>query len=132
MRFEVATSERELLIDVTPQVQEAVTKSGLSHGAALVFCPHTTAGLTINENADPDVAIDIVDGLARIAPRGAGWRHSEGNSDGHIKSSLVGPSLLVPVEGGRLALGTWQAIYFAEFDGPRKRHLVVTVLPAAM
>jgi secondary thiamine-phosphate synthase enzyme len=89
------------------------------------MAPHTTAAITINENADPDVVTDLLAGLARIAPRDAGWRHSEGNSDGHLKSSLVGASELVPVADGRLQLGTWQGVYFCEFDGPRTRQVWV-------
>jgi secondary thiamine-phosphate synthase enzyme len=128
MRVELRTSRREELIDVTSRVRDAVARSGVSEGAVLVYCPHTTAAVTINENADPDVAHDVVAGLARLAPKDAGWRHAEGNSDGHLKSSLVGPSVLVPIEQGRLQLGTWQAVYFCEFDGPRTRHFVVTVV----
>ena len=131
MRLGVKTSRREELIDITSRVQALVDEAGFDSGAVLIFCPHTTAAVTINENADPDVSDDIVDGLARIAPRNARWRHGEGNSDGHVKSTLVGPSLLVPVEGGRLALGTWQGVYFTEFDGPRDRRVVVTLLPGA-
>lgn len=132
MRFEVRTREREEFVDVTRRVAEVVAAAGVESGAVLVFCPHTTAGVTINENADPAVVADLTDGLRRLAPRDAGWRHAEGNSDGHLKSSLVGPSLLVPIEGGRLALGTWQGIYLCEFDGPRTRGLVVTVLAGAV
>lgn len=131
MRFDIRTSRREELVEVTTLVQRAVSEGGLESGAVLVFCPHTTAGITINENADPDVTHDVIDGLARIAPLRANWRHSEGNSDGHLKSSLVGASLTVPVEDGRLALGTWQGIYFCEFDGPRSRRLTVTLLQGA-
>lgn len=129
MRLEVRTSRREELVDITAEVAAIVARAQVAEGAAVVFCPHTTAGVTINENADPDVARDLVDGLARIVPRDSSWRHREGNSDAHVKSSLVGPSLLVPVEAGRLRLGTWQAIYLAEFDGPRTRTVDVTVLP---
>lgn len=129
MRFQVRTTQREELVEITREVAGFVSQSGVTDGAVLVFCPHTTAAITINENADPDVRRDLVDGLTRIAPRHAHWRHVEGNSDGHVKSSLVGASLLVPVEGGRILLGTWQAIYFAEFDGPRTRSVDVTMLP---
>ena len=129
MRFHVRTSRREELVDITGEIARFVVQSGVSEGAVLIFCPHTTAAVTINENADPDVPRDVVDGLARIAPRNAGWHHVEGNSDGHVKSSLVGASLLVPVENGHMQLGTWQAVYFAEFDGPRTRTVDVTVLP---
>ncbi len=131
MDFEVRTTQRETLVDVTVQVQRAVAEAGMTEGAVLVYVPHTTAGVTINENADPSVVRDILEGLTRIAPRDAGWRHLEGNSDGHIKASLVGSSVLVPVEGGRLTLGTWQAIYFCEFDGPRTRRVLVTALAEA-
>ncbi len=131
MEFEVRTEQRETLVDVTGQVQRAVAQAGLTEGAVLVFVPHTTAGVTINENADPSVVRDILDGLRRIAPRDAGWHHLEGNSDGHIKASLMGSSVLVPIENGRLKLGTWQAVYFCEFDGPRTRRVVVTALAQA-
>jgi len=129
MRFEVRTGRREEFVDVTRDVAQAVARSGVSEGAALIFCPHTTAAVTINENADPDVLRDLTMGLERIAPCDAGWRHCEGNSDGHLKTSLVGPSVLVPVEGGSLVLGTWQGVYLCEFDGPRTRKLDVTVVP---
>lgn len=129
MRIEVRTTRREELVDITREVSECVATSGVAEGAALVFSSHTTAAITINENADPDVARDVVDGMARLAPCDGGWRHCEGNSDAHLKTSLVGPSVLVPVSGGRLVLGTWQGIYFCEFDGPRSRHVEVTVLP---
>lgn len=129
MRFSVSTGAREQMVDVTRRVAEVVAESGVHSGVVVVFSMHTTAAVTINENADPDVVTDMVAGLDRIAPRDAGWRHREGNSDGHIKTSLVGPSVTVPVEGGRLVLGTWQGIYLCEFDGPRTRILDVTVLP---
>lgn len=130
MQLEVRTRRREEFVDMTRLVAEAVREARVEEGAVLVFCPHTTAAITINENADPDVVLDLDSGMRRIAPRDAGWRHREGNSDGHLKSSLVGPSLLVPVEQGRLALGTWQAIYFCEFDGPRDRRISLTFLPS--
>ncbi|HET6350646.1 MAG TPA: secondary thiamine-phosphate synthase enzyme YjbQ [Coriobacteriia bacterium] len=129
MRIEVQTQRREQLVDVTSAVADIVAAAGVGSGAVLVYCPHTTAAVTINENADPEVTRDLIDGLSRIAPRDAGWRHVEGNSDGHLKTSLVGPSVLVPLENGRLALGTWQGVYLCEFDGPRRRGLVITVLP---
>lgn len=130
-RLPVRTSAREQLVDVTDEVQRAVTESGIVDGACIVFVPHTTAAVTINENADPTVVSDMLEGLALIAPRRQPfYRHSEGNSDAHIKSSLLGASATVLVEGGRLALGTWQAIYFAEFDGPRSRQIWVRVDPS--
>ena len=128
MEFEISTSRREQFVDITRQVAEAVAASGVDDGVAVVYCPHTTAGITINENADPDVVTDLLAGLERLAPRNAGWRHAEGNSDGHVKASLLGSSATVPLIGGRLALGTWQAIYLGEFDGPRHRRVSVTVV----
>ena len=129
MRHEVRTTRREELLDITDVVARAVAASGVSSGVAVVSSPHTTAGVVVNENADPDVATDLLAGLGRIAPEVAGWRHGEGNSDAHLKTALVGTSAMIPIEGGRIVLGTWQAVYFAEFDGPRSRHLDVTVLP---
>lgn len=129
-RVQLHTQVREELVDVTSRVADLVRESGVREGWVLVYCPHTTAGITINENADPDVAIDLLEGMRRLAPRDAGWRHVEGNSDGHLKASLVGSSVTVPVADGRLALGTWQAVYFCEFDGPRSRNVLVSVLGA--
>jgi secondary thiamine-phosphate synthase enzyme len=131
MRHEVRTTRREELVDVTDVVVQAVAESGVSAGVVVVSSPHTTAGILANENADPDVATDLIAGLGRLVPEVAGWRHAEGNSDAHLKTALVGTSVMVPIEGGRLLLGTWQAVYFAEFDGPRSRHLNVSVLSGA-
>jgi secondary thiamine-phosphate synthase enzyme len=128
MRFEVRTSRREEFIDVTPRVIEAVSGSGVTDGVVVVSSPHTTAGITINENADPDVVRDLLHGLAGLCPLDGEWRHVEGNSDAHLKTALVGTSAMLPVRGGRPSLGTWQGIYFAEFDGPRSRHVDVIVL----
>jgi secondary thiamine-phosphate synthase enzyme len=125
----VRTTAKESFVDITREVAQFVSASGVGTGAVLVFCPHTTAAVTINENADPDVVRDLAAGLDRVAPEHAGYRHSEGNSDGHIKTTLVGPQVLVPVSEGRMLLGTWQGIYLCEFDGPRTRHVDVTVLP---
>lgn len=127
-RFNIKTQSREQMLDITTNVAEAVFESGAAQGIAVVFCPHTTAGITINENADPDVVRDVLDGLSRIFPRDAGWRHVEGNSDGHLKASAVGSSVTVPIDDGRLGLGMWQGIYFCEFDGPRTRSVTVTVI----
>lgn len=128
-RLSVRTSRREQLVDVTAEVQRVVTESGMSGGIVVLFVPHTTAGLTINENADPTVCSDVLEGLARAVPRAdPRYRHAEGNSDAHIKSSLVGCSLSVLVEHGGLILGTWQGIYLAEFDGPRTRQLLVKLV----
>ena len=123
----VATRQRSQLVDITAEVQRIVSSSGLVDGVAVIYCPHTTAGLTINEHADPDVAADLLESLERLVPWQAGYRHAEGNAAAHVKSALFGHSLTVPVEGGRLALGTWQGIFFCEFDGPRTRHVLVDV-----
>jgi len=124
----VKTTSRCQLLDVTAQVGSLIGRYGIENGAALIYVPHTTAAVTINENADPSVTADILAYTEKLIPQSAGFRHSEGNSDAHIKSSLFGASLLVPIEGGRLALGTWQGIYFAEFDGPRNRKMYVKFL----
>lgn len=124
----IKTGKRAEFIDVTDIVRRAVAEAGVADGVCHVFVPHTTAGITINESADPDVQRDILGALERFAPRGAGYLHSEGNANSHIKASLMGSSVAVPVESGRLVLGTWQAIYFCEFDGPRTRSLIVKVL----
>ena len=129
MELEITTAQREQFVDITTEVAKAVSATGIADGVAVVFCRHTTAAITINENADPDVVGDLLTGLERLAPLCAGWRHVEGNSDAHLKASLVGSSVAVPVERGRLRLGTWQGIYFAEFDGPRRRSAVVCVIP---
>jgi secondary thiamine-phosphate synthase enzyme len=114
--------------NITLQVREAIAKCGVTDGIAVVYCPHTTAGITINENADPDVVRDLLLGLEKAFPNRAEFRHSEGNSAAHLKASAVGSSATVIVENGKLVLGTWQGIYFAEFDPPRSRKFIVTVL----
>lgn len=124
-RIDVSTGSRTQLVDITTRVASELSKTGMKNGTCHIYMPHTTAGLTINENADPDVARDILSGLARLVPVTGEYRHAEGNSDAHIKASLVGFSLMVPVIDGHLALGTWQAMYFCEFDGPRDRHVLV-------
>jgi secondary thiamine-phosphate synthase enzyme len=125
--FEVRSNRRAQLVDITQRVAEAVERSGVSEGTCHVFVPHTTAGVTINEGADPDVARDIESHLQELVPREAAFEHAEGNSDSHIKTVLVGPSCLAPVRGGKLALGTWQAIFLCEWDGPRTRRVEVGV-----
>ena len=122
----VATSLRVEMIDITGEVAEAVRRENVSEGIAVVFVPHTTAAVTINENADPDVVRDIIAETNKIVPFEDRYAHSEGNSAAHIKSCLVGPSLTLIISGGRPVLGTWQAIYFCEFDGPRRRKVHVT------
>ena len=126
--FAVRTQARSEFKDITTQVQDAVGRAGIDRGLCQVFVPHTTAGVTINENADPDVTIDLIAALDRLVPRDAGYRHREGNSDAHLKASLMGFSVMLPVSAGRLALGTWQAVYFCEFDGPRSRRVVITLI----
>ena len=129
LRRQVKTRSREELLDITGVVREALHSSS-SHGvsAVMVFIPHTTAGVTINENADPDVGTDIIAGLKRLVPLEQGFRHAEGNSDAHIKASLLGSSVMVPVDNGQLVLGTWQGIYLAEFDGPRTRTVIINTI----
>jgi secondary thiamine-phosphate synthase enzyme len=126
--FEVRTDRRVVLVDVTAQVQSAVADSDATNGAVLVYVPHTTAGVTINESADPSVRADIDMALDRLVPADLPFRHLEGNSDAHVKASLMGSSVTVPLAGGRQQLGPGQGIYFAEFDGPRRRRVLVTVL----
>ncbi|HOT61333.1 MAG TPA: secondary thiamine-phosphate synthase enzyme YjbQ [Treponemataceae bacterium] len=125
--YEINTP-REGLVDVTDMAARAVRSSGVAEGLCLVYCPHTTAGITINENADPDVARDFLIGLGKAFPDRAEFRHAEGNSAAHLKASAVGSSATVIVSGGLLVLGTWQGIYLCEFDGPRRRRLFVKVL----
>ncbi len=129
--FSVRTRSRTSFVDITGDVQAAVTELGITDGAILVYVPHTTAAVTINESADPDVARDIGATLSKLVPASASYRHVEGNADAHIKSTLVGCSEIVLVEGGRLVLGTWQGIFFCEFDGPRTRRVVVGALGVA-
>lgn len=120
--FEVPTQERDQFVEITDIVQRQVTASRVTSGIAIVYVPHTTAGVTINENADPDVVHDMLLTLKRLVPKNApGYRHAEENSDSHVKASLMGSSCHVLIENGRLVLGRWQGIYFCEFDGPRRR-----------
>ncbi len=125
-RFTIQTRSGFEMVDITDRVQDVVSRSGIAEGFCCVFVPHTTAAVTINENADPDVRVDILKGLDSAVPLNAGYRHGEGNSAAHIKASLVGSSELVLVEGGRLVLGTWQSVFFCEFDGPRRRQVWVS------
>jgi secondary thiamine-phosphate synthase enzyme len=125
--LEVRTGSKTELIDLTDRVQQVVTESGVAEGLCHVFVPHTTAGVTINENADPSVTADILMVLNKIISDRESYRHGEGNSPAHIKASLMGPQLTVLVSRGRLLLGTWQGIYFCEFDGPRHRKVHVKV-----
>lgn len=124
--FSVRTGARTELVDITGQVRSAATSLGIDEGVCTVFVPHTTAGITINENADPSVQRDILAELNKVIPFEDGYSHMEGNSAAHIKASMMGSSVQVIVENGRLVLGTWQGIYFCEFDGPRSRKVYVT------
>ena len=121
MEINIPTSKNNEMVNITRDVQSAVTKSGISDGICFVHIAHTTAGITINENADPDVVHDILLSLDNIVNELAGFRHFEGNSTAHVKSSLMGNSTSIPIKNGKLQLGTWQGIYFCEFDGPRSR-----------
>lgn len=124
----VRTSARTEMVDITADVQEAVADTGLKEGVCYLFVPHTTGAVTINEGADPSVRRDILKTLATLIPRDGGYTHMEGNSDAHIKSSLVGASVYVFVEKGKLLLGTWQSVFFCEFDGPRHRRVAIKVV----
>ena len=124
----VRTSSRSELVDITYQVQDALASSGVENGLCQVFVPHTTAGVTINENADPAVKHDIIRTLDETVPWNNNYRHMEGNSAAHLKASMMGFSVSIPVQNGRLVLGTWQCVYFCEFDGPRSRNVIVNVI----
>ena len=126
-RITVKTTRRIELVDITDRIQQVVTKSKIKQGICFLFVPHTTAGITINENADPSVKQDIMGALNRLVPTGQGYSHLEGNADSHIKSSLLGNCLHIFVEEGRLCLGTWQGVFFAEGDGPRNRQVWLRV-----
>jgi secondary thiamine-phosphate synthase enzyme len=128
MILTVTTKSRTEFVDITSEIQNLVTQSPTKEGACLVYVPHTTAAVTINESADPSVKSDILMILNQLVPWKAGYRHLEGNSPAHVKSTLVGASQWVPVRNGRLALGTWQGIFFCEFDGPRSRRVQVTTI----
>ena len=122
------STPRENFYNITPQVREAVAKSSVTDGLAVVFCSHTTAGITINENADPDVVHDLLIGLAKAFPDRPEFRHGEGNSAAHLKASAMGSSATVIIDGGKLVLGTWQGLYLTEFDPPRNRKFYVKVI----
>lgn len=127
-KINIRTSKRVELVDITGEIQDAVSKTKIREGICFLFCPHTTAGLTINENADPQVTRDIMNTLNKLVPENAGYSHTEGNADSHIKSSLFGSTLTIFIEGGQPVLGTWQGIYFCEGDGPRSRQVWVKVI----
>ena len=127
--FSVATGERVQMVDITGRLEETLRKSGVRDGFGIVFIPHTTAGLTLNENADPDVRRDLIMAFEHAVPERLPYRHSEGNSPAHFKTSLVGAERVIPVRDGRMALGTWQGVYLCEFDGPRTRRVLVAWRP---
>ncbi|MGI6561094.1 MAG: secondary thiamine-phosphate synthase enzyme YjbQ [Clostridia bacterium] len=129
MEFQIKTTKDQAFYDITSFVERAIDEKGVKEGFAVVFVPHTTAGITINEKADPDVVTDILSDLNRVFPFSRQHLHFEGNSHAHIKASLTGSSCTVIIENGRLKLGTWQCIYFCEFDGPRNRKFFVKVIP---
>jgi secondary thiamine-phosphate synthase enzyme len=126
--LEFWTRRRSEMMDITAEVKAQVARSGVRNGLCLVWVPHTTAGITVNENADPSVQRDILAALDRLVPRDGDYRHSEGNSDGHVKSTLCGRDVTLIVEEGALALGAWQGVFFLEFDGPRRRTVLVKVI----
>lgn len=126
--FDISTEEKQAFITIDDHLQKALSRSGVKNGIMLVFCPHTTAGITINENADSGVKKDLISGLNQAFPNKAEYVHLEGNSDGHIKSSVVGASETLIILKGRLILGTWQSLYFCEFDGPRNRTFFVKII----
>jgi len=130
--FNVKTPARDAMIDITAQVRGAVSRAGVSEGVVTVYVPHTTAGVTINENADPAVVHDVLGALDKAVPWSQPlFRHGEGNSAAHLKSSLVGCNTTIPITGGKMTLGVWQGVFFCEFDGPRSRRVIVTVAGTA-
>ncbi|MEK6959035.1 MAG: secondary thiamine-phosphate synthase enzyme YjbQ [archaeon] len=128
VEIKVPSSRRCELIDITSQVEKVISDSKIKDGLCVVFCPHTTAGIIINENSDPDVKQDLLDALEMMIPK-IRFSHNEGNSDAHLKSSLVGSEKILIVENAKIVLGQWQAIYFAEFDGPRERKILIKIVP---
>jgi secondary thiamine-phosphate synthase enzyme len=125
----VKSRQRNEFIDITQRVEEVLAEAGIKSGVCYIYVPHTTAGVTINEGADPSVQQDILATLSGLIPHEGGYRHAEGNSDAHIKSSLIGSSQYVVIDGGKLVLGTWQSVFFCEFDGPRHRRVALKLIP---
>ncbi|MGQ9478690.1 MAG: secondary thiamine-phosphate synthase enzyme YjbQ [Thermoproteota archaeon] len=126
--IEVKTTARQQFIDITSRVSEVVRRSGVKDGVCILYVPHTTAGITVNENADPSVVNDIMNALNRLIPVDGGYSHMEGNAHAHIKASVLGHSTTLMIENGRLLLGTWQGVFLCEFDGPRRRRIIVKIL----
>ena len=127
-KLEIKTNSRSEIIDITDKIQKVITDSKIKSGICIIYVPHTTAGITVNENYDPSVRTDILDYLEKIAPPAARYKHTEGNADSHIKTSVVGSSATLVIEDGKILLGSWQGIMFCEFDGPRSRKLVIKIL----
>ena len=128
-KLDIKTGSRVEFQDITGRVREIVSASGVNHGVCYLFSPHTTAGITVNEHADPSVVEDIISQLDTTVPQHSGYRHMEGNSPAHIKASLMGDSETLFIEDGKIVLGTWQGIFFCEFDGPRNRNILVKIVP---
>lgn len=126
--LEIQTQASDEFVDLTSRVKAAVQQSGIPRGMVVLYCPHTTAGLMIQENTDPALKEDIIAALERAVPRDRPYKHGEGNAHAHVKAALIGTSCQIPIEGGRLLLGRWQGIYFVEFDGPRRRTIHVQVI----
>lgn len=129
--IEIPTDRREQLLDVTDEVQRRVATAAVQEGSCLVFSPHTTCAVTVNEGWDPDVVEDTLHHLRELVPQRGQWRHAEGNSDAHLKTMLIGPGVTLPVSGGRVRLGRWQKVFLCEFDGPRRRELWLTLSAGA-
>lgn len=127
-KLEIKTDSRSEIIDITDKIQKVISDSKIKSGICIIYVPHTTAGITVNENYDPSVRIDILDYLEKIALPSARYKHTEGNADSHIKTSVVGSSATLVIEDGKILLGSWQGIMFCEFDGPRNRKLVLKIL----
>jgi secondary thiamine-phosphate synthase enzyme len=127
-KFEVQTGARTQFVNITSEVRKIVRAGGVRDGICIVFVPHTTAGVCINEAADPDVVHDVANAFAKLVPERGGYAHAEGNSDAHIKSIVTGASVQIPVTGGELYLGTWQGVFFCEYDGPRSRRVAVQIV----
>jgi len=127
-QYQVRTSRKQEFVNIDEHIQEALSKSQVQNGLLVVYCPHTTAGITINENADPDVKTDLELGLNKTFPNDKEYIHMEGNSDGHMKSSVIGASETLIIEAGQPIFGTWQSTYFAEFDGPRARNIYIKII----
>jgi len=126
--LKVKTHNKQEMVDITNQVRMAIQESQVKSGVCYIYCPHTTGAITINENTDPEVKVDVIEGLERIIPVNGNYRHLEGNSAAHIKSSLVGASEFILVAQGKPVLGTWQGIFFCEFDGPRSRKVLIKII----